>query len=139
MASLASRNKVEMVKYLVRRCPATSSHCLEILPSWKNGPSGDFFSVIFWNCIFSFLSFRNVVKLLKDVLRRQPVEDDMDSSDTPLDDDDEDRLSPLSVKKTISNTTSAVRDWLDNNVSSNCSIRYGLGHHSVSPVNIATM
>ena len=79
------------------------------------------------------------MKLLKDVLRRQPVEDDMDSSDTPLDDDDEDRLSPLSVKKTISNTTSAVRDWLDNNVSSNCSIRYGRGHHSVSPVNIATM
>ena len=79
------------------------------------------------------------MKLLKDVLRRQPVEDDMESSDTSVEEDDEDRLPPLSVKKTISNTTSAVRDWLDNNVSSNCSIRYGRGHHSVSPVNIATM
>ena len=67
------------------------------------------------------------MKLLKDVLRRQPVEDDMDSSDTPEEEDDEGRLSPLSVKKKISRTTLEVRGWLDNNISSNCSIRHGRG------------
>ena len=63
------------------------------------------------------------MKLLKDVLRRQPVEGEMDSSDTPEEEDDEGRLSPLSVKKKICRTTLEVRGWLDNNISSNCSIR----------------
>ena len=66
------------------------------------------------------------MKLLKDVLRRQPVEkeEDMDNSDTSEEEDaDEVRQSPLSVKENISSTSSEVREWLDNNISSNVSIR----------------
>lgn len=69
-------------------------------------------------------AIRNLVKLLKDVLRRQPVEDDLDSSDTPEEENEMGRLSPLSVRRKISTTTSEVRRWLDNNISSNCSIRH---------------
>ena len=66
------------------------------------------------------------MNLLKDVLRRQPVEDGLDSSDTPEEEDDVGRQSPLSVKKKIS-TTLEVRGWLDNNISSNYSIRHARG------------
>ena len=69
---------------------------------------------------FNILFFRNVVKLLKDVLRRQPVEDDMDSSET-LDEEN------YEVEKNMSSTILEVRGWLDNNISSNCSIRHGRG------------
>ena len=69
---------------------------------------------------FNILFFRNVVKLLKDVLRRQPVEDDIDSSET-LDEEN------YEVEKNMSSTILEVRGWLDNNISSNCSIRHGRG------------
>ena len=69
------------------------------------------------------------MKLLKDVLRRQLVgkEDYMDKSDTSEEEDDKKvRLSPLSAEENISSTSSEVREWLDNNISSNVSIRQGL-------------